>query len=258
MPTTWRDRPWVAARQAQAVPGFVQPTDPQHGQPAPDMVPGQITWVADTLVPTLPPELMGDQMLQLPVMGGPLDLEPQSHAYGLGGGPGLDELQTQQVTDRWHEQDRGATAARRYQPVAARDGAYHVDIIPDGDADTSPETVALRHETGVGRPNDPHARRAQRIWRWRERFIDRHMWGTSKRPAYLRNAYTPPITDAPTSQYSSPFPGGGVPWATGGMGTPDKLVAPQERRTPRPWDEAFTVDATDRAAADHGLGSWGL
>lgn len=240
---------------------LVAPTDVQHLAPDPELVPGQVTWVADTLVPSLPDDMMGDQFLQLPLVGGPLDMEPVSHAYGLGVGPGLSDAENRAVTGPWHAEDKGSVQSRRWQATAARDGSYNVDVVPDEAGDTSPQTVTLRHVTGVGQPNSPDARTGYRIQRWRDRYIDRHMWGAEKRPVYLRNAYVSPALPAPpaspASQYTSPYPGGG--WSgQWGMGTPDQLVMPQERRTPRPWDESATTDPSSRAVADHGLGSWGL
>lgn len=259
MPRSWHDRPWLVATQQRPWPALVAPRDPQHGTPDANIVPQQLNWVADTLAPTFPDEMIGDQYLQLPVMGGPHDMEPESHAYGVGPGPGLDDAENRIVTGRWHEQDRGATEARRWQPQAARDGSYNVDVVPDEDGFSSPSTVALRHETGLGQPNDPHARRGYRIQRFRDRFIDRHMWGVSKRPAYLRNAYVDPgqPRDA-LGPYVSPYVGGGGGSGRHGIGSPDQLVMPQERRTPRPWDEGFTTDGTAQQGAEFGLGSWGL
>jgi hypothetical protein len=251
----------VAATKAEPWPALVAPLDPQHEDPNPNLVAGQVNWVADTLVPMLPDELIGDQYLQLPVVGGPLDMEPETHTYGVGPGPGLSDEQNRAVMERWHTTDRGAPEARRWQPQAARDGSYSVDVVPDGDGGASPATVALRHETGLGEPNDPHARRGYRIQRVRSRWIDRHMWGVAKRPVHLRNAYVDPSQPQEAlGQYVTPFPGGTAGWSgRDGMGTtPDQAVMPQERRTPRPWDEGYTTDGTVATGAGFGLGSWGL
>lgn len=257
MPTAWRDRPWVVARTAPTSADLQPGPDPQHLDPDPNPVPGQIDWRQDTLVPTLPAELMGDQWLQLPVPGGPLDLEPESHDYGPGAGPGLTEMQSREVMAPWHGADRGAPAARRWQRAPTRDGAYHVNVVADEASEASPSTVALRETAGVGVAHDPHARRGYRIQRWRERFIDMHRYGVQKRPVYIRNAYTPPVQPGQVTQYTSPFPTLG--WSgQGGIGSPDQWRVAQERRTPRPWDEAMTTDGTLTGGLDQGLGRWGL
>jgi hypothetical protein len=258
---SWRDKRW--ASKAAAPPISVRTAaeiDPQHMTPDPNRYP--VDWIASELAPTLPLELMGDQLLQLPTHGGPVDREPVSHEYGVGAGPGLTDAQNRAVMEPWHQADLGSAEARRYQSQAARDGAYHVEVVPDmiGDGN-SPETVTLREVTGVGAANDPFARRAQRIWRWRDRWIDRHMYGVEQRPVYLRNAFTATaVPPGPASAYTSPYPTAPATWGgRAGIGTPDQLVMPQERRIPRPWDEAYTTDPTAAAGGTgYGLTSWGL
>lgn len=239
---------------------LVAPVDPQHLTPDPN--PGQpVNWVSDTIVPALPDELLGDQLLQLPfVHHGPIDNTPEDHAYGMAPGPGMKTLAAQDERMEWHEDDRGAVAARRFISPGSRDGSWNVDIIPDTDnRGDSPTTVALRNLTGLEHPeNDPYARRARRIWRWRDRWIDRHMWGAEYRPLRIPNAYSAPSQAAQSNgdQYTSPAPT--LAWSgQAGIGTADQFVVPQERRTPRPWDEPMTGDALG-GAANYGLGSWGL
>jgi hypothetical protein len=256
MPASWRDRGWAAARRAQPDVPLVPGTDPEHATPGPDE---QVTWVADTMVATLPPELVGDQLLQLPAIGGPVDRDPHDPMLGQGGGHYTD-AENRAVMGPYHRADPGTVASRRWQPPGSRDGAYHVDVVPDphpASDGTSPQTLVVREQTGYGTPLDPGARLGQRIQRWRDRWIDRHMWGVEPHPAYVRNAYTGRgVPAGPRSQYSSPYPTN--QWSgKGGIGTPDQLVMPTERRVPRPWGEDQTTDPTT-GAPDQALGSWGL
>jgi hypothetical protein len=251
---------WKRSTIVEPKTRLVQPTDPQHLEPDPN--PGQPrNWVADTLMPSLPDELLGDQLLQLPLLtSGPIDRTPEDHAYGMGRGAAQTTFQSQDERGEWHGDDRGAVEARRYIAAGSRDGSWNVDIIADtNNVGDSPQTVARRNLTGLEHPeNDPYARRAQRIWRWRDRWIDRHMWGAEYRPVRIPNAYTAPA-QAPQSngdQYTSPAPT--LAWSgRAGIGSGDQFVTPQERRTPRPWDEPMTTDAIG-GTSNFGLGSWGL
>lgn len=250
-------RRWVANASGQPV-RLEPPIDAQHLDPADNTMP--VHWEQDTAQYPLPDELVGGQYIQPPVAGGPLDYTPVSHDVGSGVRPGDSPRQAQIVRGIDHEQDYGAVQARRYAPADSRDGAWHVDIIDDTrNGGASPRQLD-RKVTGIEGSDDAYARTGRRIWRWRDRFIDRHMWGVDFRPALIRNAYTAPQSGPQSNgdQYTSPAPlmtSGG----TDGIGTGDKFRLAQVRRVPRPWDEELATDGTAyQSTTTDGLTVWGL
>jgi hypothetical protein len=257
MATSWRTRPWPTRAAGEPVHiSLTQQIDPEHRTPDADRR-TPVNWISADLAPVLPDSLVGSQHLQLHVRGGPEDTEPTSGTFGQGTTPGWDQQQTRDAMTRVRSRDLGSVQARRFQPAPSRDGAYHVEVVPGTPLDgASPSTVALRHVTGVGAANDPHARTGQRIRRWRDRWIDRHMFGVEQRPVYLRHAYADHERPSAGGQYAGPFPTGGW-FGRHGIGSPDHFVAPMERRVPRPWDESQTTDGTP-APVDFGLTPWGL
>lgn len=240
------------ARRAQQLPTvpLVQPTDPRHSSPVEEQI---IDWRQDTPQPALPDDVLGDQGVQYPATGGPLNLTPWDHEAGGPRGNGLTQDQASEVRGHFHSQDEGAVAEHTFNPQAARDGAYHVDIVDDaqGHGD-SPETLQYK-QTGVGSPIDPFARTGRRIQRWRDRVIDRHFWEPAMRPSTIRNAYTAPVQQAQANgdQRTSPFGAGEILYV-------DQFVTPQERVAPRPWDGPMTTDGLAQGGGDYGLTSWGL
>jgi hypothetical protein len=254
------------ARKAQsptlAVP-LVAATDPQHLKPDPNLNPDATAiWVQGQSAPTLPSDLMHEPF-GVPIGGGgPVDHTPQDHSFGVGGGHGLTDLQSQDQMLAWHELDLGSVAATQYNPLTSREDAQapgngpHVAIIADtpGDGD-SPQTLTYQR-TGVGTPIDPYARTGKRQKRWWNRFIDMHWFDVTYRPMVDRYA---------VPQMSQPAVPGGTqldsPYASNGpmRATPDGFVYPQERRTPVPWDQPLTQDPSGyQVDPTSGLTAWGL
>ena len=249
-------RRWVSA-QAGADVRLVQPTDPEHLDPSANTA--EVHWTQDTPQYPLPVDMVGGQYLQPPVAGGPLDYTPESHDVGTGVGHGDPVLVAQDRRGVEHSEDYGAVDARRYIAADSRDGAWHVDVIPDTAGHGASPGQLARKVTGVEGSDDQFARSGRRIWRWRDRFIDRHMWGVDFRPALIRNAYSAPQTGVQDNgdQYTSPAP---LMAANGqaGIGTPDKFRYAQVRRIPRPWDEELAIDGTTSGQTADGLTVWGL
>jgi hypothetical protein len=247
---------WVVKSQTRARVALQAPTDPEHLNPTEDLDhPGQqALWVNQAPAPDLPGELFIGQDGQPVVVAGPVDATPDDPNHGVGVGPGLTIRESQELRGTLHSEDFGAVAAHAWDPMVNRDGAPHVEIIDDtpGEGD-SPQTLQYGR-TGVGQPNDPYARTGRRIKRWYDRYIDMHRYEVELRPQYLRSAKTVALAQpVPTqNQLTSPYPA-----FTGAPGTPDSFVAPQDRRTPGPWDQALVTDGTDQLAG-FGLTSWGL
>lgn len=232
----WR-RTATTQPRVRLVPG----PDPQHASP--DANPNGVDWIQSAIAPSLPDDMIGDQYLIPPSPLLLVDADVDTHE-GTGN----------------HAADLGSSDVRLYQPVASRDGGYHVAIIEDtpGMGD-SPDTPRQRFEQGVGISQDPYARLGRRIARWRDRYVDMHRWGPEMRPALVKNAYaavqSPPVSDG--NQYTSPTPLV-AQFGDYGVGTPDQLIWPVERRSPRPWDESATTDGSELSEAAYGLGVWGL
>jgi hypothetical protein len=253
----WAQR---AATPTPAVPLKPGP-DPEHLTPTDniDVAAGNPLWVASAPAPDLPTALTAEPFGTPIGGGGPIDMTPDDPNFGVGSGPGLTTLESQDIRGFLMSDDRGAVAARHYQASIDRDGAPHVAIIPDVPLDgDSPQTNELQR-SGVGQPNDPFARTGRRIKRWYDRYIDMHRYPVEQRPMYVVNASG--------SREQPAVPGGtqyDSPWATPGpyRATPDSFVSPQVRRTPQPWDVPMTGDGTAMQLAGDpgafGLGSWGL
>jgi hypothetical protein len=249
-------------------PFVVTPADADHGAATEHaaLAPGGFAnWQQDTLVPTLPVELMGDQLLMLPVPGTVArDWTPITHdGDNTGQGHGLDVLQAQDIRTQMTDEDLGGYSSRRYQNPGGQDGSYHAVTTYDNDNDgDSPDTPALRFNSGVSEPSDPFARTGKRIVRWRERVIDKHMWEDEYRASPVRNAWTPPNA-APQqngNQYASPYPFYGYNGQYG-IGSPDQFLTPVTRRSPQQWDVSMTTDGTEQQAqaqTGFGLTPWGL
>jgi hypothetical protein len=225
------------------------PTDQRHLVPQDE---DQEGWYQDTRVPSLPDVLDGEQGGPGYAGGGPVDLTPWDHGDGGPRGNGLTTEEAQEIRSVYHEIDQGSYAAHTWNVQAARDGEYNVDVVPDmvGDG-TSPETLTYQVQ-GVGAPTDPYARPGRRIQRWRDRFIDRHFWEASSGPTATRNAYTAPAKAAQGNgnQTTSPYEANTIRLT-------DQFVAPQNRITPRPWDQPITTTG-DLGTNEAGLPTWGL
>lgn len=240
-------------RVRERVP-LVQQIDPQHISP--DTV-QDVAYVDTTGAPYVPAELIDGQYEQAPVPSMYVDLTPvDDHEFGVGDQPGIDQREARDLGGRARSVDMGAVSATSYAPKVARDGTYEVLRVRNHDNDgASPATVALRNETGVGVASDFAARPNTRIQRWRDRFIDMHWWDASMRPLPVTTAKVaaemPEVANR--SQWVSPFAGNQV--------QPGPWQEPQERRTPRSWDEGMTTDGTQQLALSEqhfGLPMWGL
>lgn len=244
---------WSKVATQQPAVAIQAPTDIRHSTA--ENVEPDSDWSADTAAPALPDAVDGVQYMQGYAGGGPVSQVPWDHEDGGPRGNGLTVQESIEERGYWHAQDAGAYAAETFNVQAARDGAYHVDVLPDNpnpDGD-SPQSLIFR-QPGVGSPIDPYARLGTRRWRWRDRWIDRHMWETDQRPSVVRNGYTAPVK-APQvggGPYTSQFTSGTIEYI-------EQWAVPQNRVTPRPWDQPMAVNGTGPAAlGDYGLGSWGL
>lgn len=250
---------WARANVPTLEVPLKPPVDPEHLAPHPDVdVPPNAfaLWSSTVSSPALDGQVLGDDPYQLPVPGGPVDQTPEDHSFGMAGGNGVTQLQAQQLRAAAQAAGGvyGAYEAHAWEPMVVRDGDPRLAVIPDtaGDGD-SPATVELRNRTGVGVASDGgNSRLASRQKRWYDRFIDMHRYPVVFRPMYLRNAKGTPSVPAiaERNQLASPFPRNVF------SGTRDSFVAPQERRTPVPWDQPITHDGADLAEA--ALPSWGL
>lgn len=223
------------------VPGL----DPEHATPTdnPEFVQSAPTWQSTVNQPFLPEELFADPRPAELATGYGTDETPEDHSYGMGIGPGLTTLESQDRSGMWHEQDHGTVFAETWTPMIDRDGAPHLAIIPDpiGEGD-SPATVDLQR-TGVGAPSDGGlSRRAKRQKRWYDRYIDRHMWGVEQSPYAPKSARQVPSRGAVPAGGPgvSPFPNN----AAFDVGSPDRFVAPLVRRIPGAWDETLATDGS--------------
>jgi hypothetical protein len=241
-----------------------QQIDPEHLNPTdnPEFVQTPPAWMNSAPAPQLPGDMLPGAEPGLATGIGPVDHTPLDPSYGVGPGPGLTTLESQDVRGIWHSDDQGAYAARAYITPIAVDGAYHLEVSydqqPGGD---SPQTLQL-DRTGIGQPNDPEATArgpAKRWKRWRDRYIDMHRFPVQMRPAESRyarpNPTSPPVNNGgPTD---SPYDNS-VGWLAGPA---DRFVAPLVRRTPGAWDETLATDGTNQTIMGsvnaYGLPSWG-
>lgn len=244
---------WKIATLTQRGEPLHQPTDPQHSRPV-DVQ--DVDFVDTTGAPYVPEEWTDGSYLQPSVASPYVDQTPQDHEFGVGDQPGIDQAQARELAGRAHQVDMGAVAAHHYASARSFDGTYQVRRVENHDlAGDSPQTVEITERTGVGTAHDPDARRSVRIQRWRDRTIDMHRFEPGMRPLAVRNAK--PVTTLPEvanrSAWVSPFQGNVIEHA-------DNWQTPQERRTPRSWDDGMTTDGTDQplAAQSFGLTGWGL
>lgn len=234
------------------VPGI----DPEHLNPTanPEFDNESPMWsLGDGSAPTLPDEYYsgdGDAVI-INAGGGPVDLTPRSHEYGIGTGHGLTDTEAQVIRNYAGNLDMGDMEVQQYVAMTDREpgsgpGVAVIEDVPGmGD---SPQTNAL-HITGVGGTDDVYARIGKRISRWWFRPWDMHRWEVGSRPMRYKTAYTAPNQPAVPdgTQYDSPFQTAAGGWAEM---QPDSFVAPQLRRTPEPWDQPITSDATPMSVDD--------
>jgi hypothetical protein len=256
---------WARRTQVDLASPLANPLDPEHLNPTdnPEYTQMRPLWANSAPAPVLPAEMIDPQITTMAGGIGPVDRTPIDHAYGMGTGPGLSTLQSQDYRSAWHMDDQGANAALRYQPMVDRDdrpGSPHADFIQhDPFGGDSPQTLQLER-TGPGQPNDPNARAGKAFRRWRDRYMDPHRWSPEMRPLvprYARGAQAQPaVPDG--NQMTSPY----ATAVTEKLGVIDKFVAPLVRRQPGPWDEGLASDATGDtivgALDNYGLTKWGL
>lgn len=234
---------------------LVQPIDPEHLTPENEQ---DANYVDTTGAPYLPTDIEDGQYVQTNVPSRYLDRTPLDPNFGVGDLPGVSYAEARRISGIAHQLDTGAVAAREHEPAGRREGTYEVLRVQNEPLDgASPETVAIRWQTGAGSPYDPDARRNIRITRWRDRTIDMHWWTEQMRPLPVANAKTSrtlPVVENRTASNLSPYAGNVIEH-------PDNWQTPQERRAPRTWDEGMTTDGTEPnplAAQAFGLTMWGL
>lgn len=254
---TYGSYTWSRLTGTPTTPPLVAPIDPEHGDPQPDpnAVPGQ----APGYVNTAPAPLYPNMDTDLPAFyagGGLVAQEPTDPGYGVGAGPGLTELEAQEIRGVLNNRDFGTPAANQIQPMTDRyDGSGpHVLMIEDtpGQGD-SPQT--LQHQrTGVGAPDDLYSHAGKRQKRWWDRVIDNHWFQPSMRPLTPRNAYSAPVQ--PASPAGGPLASPFATVVSYSPGSSDTFVTPQDRRTPDPWDTPMVTDGSD-ASSPLGVQAWG-
>lgn len=249
-----------------AVP-IVAAIDPAHATPEPDANP---IWRDGTMAPSLPDTLVGDLGGGPIGGGGPVDVTPGQHAghspdpvgippgrsqFGVGSGPGLSTLESQDVRGDLMGRDLGAVDSRRYQPMTDRtDGSGPWSAVLTDEPGHGDSPAQIQHElTGVGAPDDPFARTGKRVTRGWSRNIDMHRWPVQYRPMLVKQAkIAQPQPASPVgNQFTRPYDSA----ATYNPSTPDSFVAPMERQSPAPWDAGMTVSTP---VNDSGLPVWGL
>lgn len=251
---------WKKRAVARTAAPLVGQRDPEHERPTDNLAP--VDWRSSVIAPDLPPGQLGDQMLQLPTIHGLADATPRSGHEGDGYGHGHGDTTRRAQADAHdvHARDLGAVDARKWVPVAARDGKWTAALV-DGQRwqGNSPETTSAIADTGAESALDPWARVPRRVVRWRDRKIDMHRWDAQERAALTKQAYTAPPSPGSLGARMSRAP---LYAQAGqdGIGTPDQFVAPVLPRSPRPWSESMTTDGAEQpgAATDFGLGAWGL
>jgi hypothetical protein len=253
---------WLRKALSQTGEPLLNQRDPAHETPddgGPDPY-----YVDGSHAPAMPVELTDGQILQPNVPARYVDQTPYGDPnHGLGDQPGIDYDVARDLGNAMREIDEGSVSARGYAPMIGSEGIYQVTVVRNDvqDGGDSPETVAIRYEQGVGTASDFAARVNTRIQRWRDRPIDFHRYDVVPRPLLVKQAEPPQNLPAYTD---------GAPWATpyptNGEGTdhPDNWQIPQDRRTPRQFNESATIDGTEDtgstgyASADFGLTTWGL
>jgi hypothetical protein len=249
---------WQRYSQPTPVVPLKPGIDPQHQDPSadPNIAMGMAAaWESTVVSPVLPDGVMGEVPGTPVGGGGPADLSISDPDYGPGAGPGISQTEASALRGKYNTRDDGSFESRSYMPLTDRDGSWNLTEIPDNTDGTqdSPDTNLIKR-SGVGTPNDPYARSGKRFKRFVDRVIDMHWWTPDYRPMYSR---------VPTRAQDVPaVAGNGLvpvsPFARDTLsvgGTQDQFVAPQERRSPQPWDNPLT---TQGFPTDVGITSWGL
>jgi hypothetical protein len=256
---------WARRTQVDTAAPLKPPVDPEHIAPTatPEYQDMSPLWVNSAPAPLLPVEFEPQATPGLPTGLGPVDHTPVSHDYGVGVGPGLTVLESQDQMGLWHQDDQGAVAEHAWVAAVQRDGQPHLEVSYDQQlSGDSPQTLQLER-SGIGQPNDPEATLrgpARRFKRWYDRYIDMHRYPTDRRPLTPKHAYmAPPQPAVPNgTQNDSPWPTS-VTFRTNPQ---DRYVVPVMRRTPGSWDADATTDGTASALAgastSYGLTSYGL
>lgn len=253
---------WLTqARDVTQVP-IQSDRDPQHLRPDPN--PNEVglppDWVSTAPAPDLPLALWPDPVPNMPTGDGPVDeVDYHNTLHGPGFAPGLTELEAQDQASLWRMTDDGSYEALHWNVQPDSDSTVHLDRNPDmiGDGE-SPRTVQYQR-TGIGQPNDPNARHADREHRWVDRPIDMHRYPVAFRPQRPRYARETPTQMTPGASQLAPHTVSIMGWDPG---APDRFVAPLVRRVPDQWDVPISSDGTaesiDGVPVSYGLGTWGL
>jgi len=210
------------------------------------------TWRNSAPAPDLPRAILGEDMPALFATTGQGDFTPDDHAFGPGAGHGLDTFAGIDDAAPWHATDLGDGATRRWSAAVSRDGTPHLDIIPDEVGADSPATT-MRQRTGYGMPDDPAARRASRIARWYDRWIDMHRWDTEYRPQTQMAARLQVATHVPAYDQTVPSTPSVIDY---NPRTPDRFMLPFLRRAPGEWLESAVIDGSGQPP--QAMTVWGL
>jgi hypothetical protein len=262
----WRAQSLVRYSNPPTLSGTVP--DPEHRDPTANPNDQRTSWSTDGgRFQYFPEDLQGDGAAVAgvgPTRGGAvLDREPAEHSYGVGYGAGLTEEQSVAANNAARSTDLGSVPARRYSAPQRQDGTYTAALLqepvyPVGSPDSVVEDMTADPRTSPNASVRGPGKRVFRIW---HRTFGRNDWmgRNDHRPLYTTTAFTAPGGAAagpvPSgSQYTSPYP-----TAAGGTVRNVTAVAPQLRRSPRPWDEGITTDgSTPEVQLDPGYFSGGL
>lgn len=253
---------WLRQTITQKGEPILNQRDPMHLQPS-DGGPDPY-YVDGSHAPAMPVQLVDGQITQTNVPSRYVDQTPYGDPnHGLGDQPGIDYDVARELGNAMREIDEGSVSQRGYSTIIGSEGIYRVTVVQNDvqDGGDSPETVAIRYEQGVGTPSDFAARPNKRTQRWRDRPIDFHRYDVIPRPLLVKEAEPP--QNLPAYLDGAPW---ATPYPTNGPGTdhPDNWAIPQDRRTPRQFNESMTVDGTDETGStgylsgDFGLTTWGL
>ncbi len=244
---------WKKQTQQGRGPALHNQLDPSHETPKDDE---QVDWLDTSGAPQMPSDVVGDQYNIGIVPSGFYDATPQGGDFGMPAFPGFDQDEAQATRNVAHAQDFGSVAARSYVTPINRDGTYEVTDVTSPNLEGNPdEQNEIRYVTGVGTKYDEgNSRPNHRITRWRERQLDYHWFDVEMNPSQVRQATTVGVKGVPVNgnQMMSPYGSGEIIY------NGDSFLAPVERRTPGPWDEALVETDEAMPGADFGLGMWGM
>lgn len=255
---------WLDRSQVNPTVQLVPPLDPQHLKPDPNPQytgRAQPDWVQGNAAPDLPAAMV-DAVAQAPLHTGtgPVDhVNYDNPLAGIGYGHGLTDLEALDIARRANLTNDGSGAARAYEHARTPGGTYRAGFVWDNpEQQDSPDTVLLQR-TGVGTPNDPYARQANRLERSFDGTIDMHRWDVHFRPLRPEYARPTPMQSTPGGDQTVPS----TPSVIGYRPSPqDRFVQPVVRRAPGDWSQPWSADGTPSnlvgSVNAYGLTVWGM